>query len=89
MTVEMAKKTKLSPADKKATQEVRAYAEKCHRLGLKAQHPSLYVSWATTLCMVLDATFTSGVVAYFESREAADAAVLTVRQEARANGIAA
>ncbi len=84
----MAKKTKVSEADKKATQEVRAYAERCERLGLVARHPSLYVM-ADSLVMVLDATFTEKVVAYFETREAADLAILTVRREARARGIAA
>ncbi len=85
----MAKKTmKLSAADLAATQEVRAYAKKCHRLGLVAQHPALYVS-GDSLCMVLDATFTQDVVAYFQSREAAELAILTVRREAHASGIAA
>lgn len=80
---------RLNPADTKALKLVREYAERYHRLGLKAEHPSLVVSMSGSDFLgwpVRDARG-RGEIAFFTSREAADFAVLTVRREARAEGI--
>lgn len=83
----MAKKNQ---QDVQATALVRAYAERYQAKGVRAEHPALVVAMMKDLAgwPVRDAAG-GGHIAHFSTVEAADLAVLTVRREARAKGIAA
>ncbi len=90
MSVEMAKKTKMSPQDAASTVLVRAYAERYQAKGVRAEHPALVVAMMKDLAgwPVRDAGG-GNHIAHFSTEDAANLAILTVRREARAKGIAA
>lgn len=81
---------KINKQDADSAEAVRSYAERYQSKGVRAEHPALVVAMMPDLngWPVRDAAG-GGHVAHFTSETAANLAVLTVRREARAKGIAA
>ena len=82
-------KKRVSAADKKATALLRAYVEKYHRLGLRAQHPGLAVDMFGNdqIGWPVHDVRGTGEIAWFTSQDAAKDAIHVLRREAQAKGI--